>query len=57
MAKYLLTKDMYVKLRDLDGTKDIARCCKENLVLSVSSAYRVVDGKMVKVPLDEVGRG
>ena len=57
MAKYLLTKDMYVKLRDLDGTKDIARCCTENLVLTVSAAYRVVDGKMVKVPLDEVGRG
>ena len=57
MAKYVLTKDMYVKLRDREDAVDTASHCQSDVILEVSKAYRFIDGKMVQVKFGEVGRG
>lgn len=54
--KFLITKDMYVRLRDFNETLEIARCSNDDLILCVSGAYRMVDGKPVVVELSDVGR-
>ena len=54
--KYLLTKDMYVALRDFDYIMAQAQRLHEDVILCVEGAYRMIDGKPVPVSLDEVGQ-
>ena len=51
--KFLLTKDMYVSLKDFDEVVAQAnRLHGHDLVLCVSGAYRMVDGKPEVLNLD-----
>jgi hypothetical protein len=55
--KFLLTKEMYVRLRDFDETVALANSCSDDVILCVTGAYRMVDGTPVVVEVESVGKG